>query len=260
MKTDQHIHSRFSCDSSIDPEELVVKALDNNYRAIAFTDHYDLHPIDRSKNGLPDMKAFRTTVTSLREKHDKRLSITCGIEFSEPHRYPDELAALIRDHAPDVLIASLHRMPDTREISVAPMLPLTDDDLRSYYTENLAMVQIPGVTILGHLGIFERYGSVLRNKRPFLAVIDEIFDTLIAREIALEVNYSGLRKPIKSIIPEPALLQRYYERGGRLLTIGSDAHQINDFNVPYEEAVRIVRSCGFSECYYFDKKWIAVPL
>jgi histidinol-phosphatase (PHP family) len=47
---------------------------------------------------------------------------------------------------------------------------------------------------------------------------------IIQKDIALEVNASGLYAACKTENPHPELLKRYLELGGELVTIGSDAH------------------------------------
>lgn len=261
MKIDCHLHTTFSCDSSIKPEIIVDTAVEKGYTALAITDHYDLHPLDRSKHGLPDLPRYKDVIDALCMKYADYIALIRGIEFSEPHRYPDEFSALLTEHAPEFIIASLHRMPDTREVSVFPMLSLTDDDIREYYEEHVAMTTVDGIHCIGHLGIFERYGTLPCDKTKYFPVIDKIFAQMIANGIALEVNFSGLRKSLRSIIPDPSVLKRYRECGGRLLTLGSDSHQMSDFDTPYETAVELIRECGFNELFYRQKNtWKSIPI
>ncbi len=261
MKIDCHLHTTFSCDSSIDPNVIVEKAVERHYTILAITDHYDLHPLDRTKHGLPDLERYATVMDGLQNAYDGKLTLIRGIEFSEPHRYPNEFSALLSDYPPEFIIASLHRMPDTREVSVYPMLPLTDKDIFEYYEEHIAMTGVAGIHCIGHLGIYERYGTTPCDKTTYYPVIDTIFAQMIANDIALEVNFSGLRKSLRSIIPDPVILARYREQGGRLLTLGSDSHQMSDFDTPYDKAIDLIRECGFNELFYRQKNtWKSITI
>lgn len=261
MKIDCHLHTTFSCDSSIIPEILVDTAVERGYTALAITDHYDLHPLDRSKHGLPDLPRYAEVIDALSMKYSDSITLIRGIEFSEPHRYPDEFSALLSDYPPEFIIASLHRMPDTREVSVYPMLPLTDKDIFEYYEEHIAMTTVAGIHCIGHFGIYERYGASPCDKTAYYSIIDTVFEQMIANDIALEVNFSGLRKSLRSVIPDPVILARYRKCGGRLLTLGSDSHQMSDFDTPYEKAIDLIRECGFNELFYRQKNtWKSITI
>ena len=71
------------------------------------------------------------------------------------------------------------------------------------------------------------YGREINLDR-FQPLIDKLFYTIIRKGIVLEVNTSGLRQKINATLPDEELLRRYYGLGGRLVTIGSDAHRLRD--------------------------------
>ncbi|MEA1972854.1 MAG: hypothetical protein U9N34_06135, partial [Candidatus Cloacimonadota bacterium] len=82
--------------------------------------------------------------------------------------------------------------------------------------------------------------------KQFIPIFKKIFDVMISKNIALEVNYSPLRSPLNSIIPEPKHLKLYLEMGGKLLTIGSDAHSLKAFDDYYEATISHLKNIGFT--------------
>jgi histidinol-phosphatase (PHP family) len=61
--------------------------------------------------------------------------------------------------------------------------------------------------------------------RKYYDLYIKVFEIIIRRGIALEINTSGLRKEhFGETMPSFDLLKIYKETGGELLTIGSDAH------------------------------------
>lgn len=54
--------------------------------------------------------------------------------------------------------------------------------------------------------------------------IKDIFQVIIERGIALEINLSSLHKPYQEVIPEPHYLHIYKDMGGSFFSLGSDAH------------------------------------
>jgi hypothetical protein len=67
---DLHIHTRYSGDNNADPEEAVVRAIENNLQGIAFTEHYYY--------GASEF------VGRLRSTYGDHIVICRGVEFSTP--------------------------------------------------------------------------------------------------------------------------------------------------------------------------------
>ena len=61
----------------------------------------------------------------------------------------------------------------------------------------------------------------------------DIFQVMIDRDVALEINFSSLRKPYSRLIPEPEQIELYRSLGGVLFSIGSDSHMLEHFDMHY---------------------------
>ena len=94
------------------------------------------------------------------------------------------------------------------------------------------------------------YGTVIDMKR-YDGIIGEIFRMLIRNGRGIEINTSGLRQKIGVTMPDAPLVKRYYELGGRILTIGSDAHCADDLGKGIAEGIELAKACGFSEIAVF---------
>jgi histidinol-phosphatase (PHP family) len=246
MKIDYHIHSHFSSDSNLDAPSLISAAINKGYSEIAFTDHFDLLPSEIAVYGVPSYKAYSQTVKNLRNKFPG-IKILKGVELGEYHRchkLVDEI--IFTDEEPDLIIASVHILPDGTNCSTRNQIPFTEKHIESYYLENLALAAYGHFDILGHLGIFKRYLTEEPEEKNFLDIVEEIFKQLIRQNIALEVNLSGLRNPLKKLIPSPELLHIYRQMGGELITIGSDSHHLDHFDAHYSEAIQRLSNTGFS--------------
>ena len=96
---------------------------------------------------------------------------------------------------------------------------------------------------------------------PYKDLIDELFRTIIQKNLALEVNSSGLRQKLGRPMPDEPLLRRYYELGGRKLTLGSDAHRAADLAAGIPECREMLRGLGFTETVLFrGRKAYPIPL
>ena len=72
-------------------------------------------------------------------------------------------------------------------------------------------------------------------------------DELVRRDIALELNTSGWHYGLGQPHPHGDILKRYYEKGGRLITIGSDAHSTDRVAKYFDKAEELLKSVGFKE-------------
>ena len=52
-------------------------------------------------------------------------------------------------------------------------------------------------------------------------------------------------------MPGRELVQRYYDMGGYLVTLGSDAHAADKANKAFGEAVAMLKEIGFENIYYY---------
>ena len=88
--------------------------------------------------------------------------------------------------------------------------------------------------------------------KPYYDKLEHIYRTVIDRDIALEINVSTLWKGLGISLPTMELLKLYKDCGGKLITIGSDAHA-PDAHAPENlgKAIRkgyaILETVGFHE-------------
>lgn len=258
MKTDYHIHSEFSSDSSAEMDQIADLAIAKRYNEIAFTDHFDLVPSEIAIYGVPSYYRYTKAIERLRRKY-QGIKILKGVEIGEYHNCYETVDAILEIDPPDIKIGAIHILPPLRQnsspspsrrqekenISLPLKHPVTREMIRSYYLENLKLVRHGNFHILAHLGVYKRYLSDEPEEECAEDLIAEIFAELIKKKIALEVNLSGLRKQMNSLVPGIKHLKMYRDMGGELVTVGSDTHHKNDFDLYYDETVTALQDLGF---------------
>lgn len=70
----------------------------------------------------------------------------------------------------------------------------------------------------------------------------------------MEINTSSLRKGNEQTMPGRELLEIYRANGGKYVTIGSDAHVVEDVGVDYLSAKRMLEDMGLQEVVYRQRK------
>ena len=87
-------------------------------------------------------------------------------------------------------------------------------------------------------------------------MMKEIFQTLLEKDLVMEVNTSSLRKGHEQTMPGKELLELYKTCGGEYVTIGSDAHVVEDVGADYEVAKRLLKEVALQEVMYRQRKRI----
>ncbi len=234
MKADLHIHAQFSYDSRIQAEALIEQAILHHYGLIAITEHLDLMPYELTRFGLPSFSKYTALLRSLQPQAAKAsLRLLCGVEVGDWHRvkaFADDFLAQLEF---DLKLGAVHFLSDHTNVAVPLRRALTAAQTEDYYRQNLQLVQGCDAQVLAHLGVYKRYYSQTPDESHCRGLLRDIFAVLIERGIALEINFSGLRKPYGRLLPETWQIELYREMGGDLFSIGSDAHQLQHFDDHY---------------------------
>jgi len=261
MLIDHHNHSLHSFDGSVSVAEILAHAEGKGLTAFAVTDHCDtVGDYDFQKMEL-DIAASVDEVKAWREKHDTRCKMLCGIELGDPIdnlAFAEKMLAM-REY--DVVIGSIHS-DGVADYYFGSFDTQSEEELEQsvarYYARQLELVRWGKFDILAHLTyplryIVGDYGRRIDFERQ-LPVIDELFKRIIDKGISLEVNTSGLRQKLGKTLPDEALLRRYYELGGRLITPGSDSHQLEYMSFGMDETEAMLRRIGFGELTWFKER------
>jgi histidinol-phosphatase (PHP family) len=257
MKIDTHIHTEFSSDSTIKIKELIDKALNKNYSYICITEHFDLLPDEIMHYGLPSLLKYYNTIQNFRKNYPD-ITIGFGIELGEPHRISQLKEIILQDLNFDYIIGSLHVLKSKKNMSTPINFTLQDSDIMQYYEEIIEIINMGGFDTLGHLGIFKREikDPTTINESLYLSYLNRIFKLMISKDICLEVNYSGYRSLCNSTIPNLNELKLYKSLGGKMISIGSDSHNIDFFDKFYDRCVNDILNAGFESIYYkFNNIW-----
>lgn len=243
MKKDYHIHSYFSKDSKLDPEKLITKAIDLKYNIIAFTDHLEFLFPQWSFHDEVTYSEYYDYFTELKAKYASKIDILRGIEIGEYYKTKKQVSDYFGDLKPDLILGSIHTILPDRDISLPFKQPLSNQEIVAYYKLNLKLVEDCDMDILAHLGIFTRFLS--HEIKAGLPICRDIFQVMIEKEIALEVNFSGLRKSTKQFLPHFEVLDKYAMEGGKRISLGSDTHQLSDFDDNYDHVIKIIEERGY---------------
>lgn len=264
---DLHTHTDNSFDGHHSTMFLCETAYMKGLRAVAFTDHLEMDAFFRDSFDRTAIQSF-FEVAKARSAFNGRLMVCVGAELGQAVYNKPVAEKLLDKMKYDFVIGAIHNLPEVQDFYYMNF----DDEsidymelLRQYFEWELKLAEWARFDTLAHLTYPLRY-IVGNYKKPvdmskFSEIIDEILITLIKNQKALEINTAGLRQPIGVTSPDESILKRYKELGGKLITIGSDAHYAEHLGAGIEQGYELALKCGFdSVAVYQDRTPTMVPI
>ena len=258
---DCHMHSDFSSDSSTPMEAMIQKGISLGLRGICFTEHLDPdYPVfEGGPSFTLDIPAYQDRLYTLREKYNGVFDLRFGIELGLQPHLSTYFENLTNQYPFDFVIGSSHLVQgmdpyfpgyfDTRDESVG---------YQQYFESILENLQtIHSFDTYGHLDYIVRWGP---NKNRYYSyhqyaeIFDEILKQLVQKQIGLEINTGGFYRNLGEPNPCTDIIRRYRELGGEIITVGSDAHILENISHSFDKVVDILIGCGFRYYTVFKER------
>jgi histidinol-phosphatase (PHP family) len=251
---DYHTHTEFSPDSDAEMLTVCEQAARLGLSRLAITDHVEISAF--YQNGYDKTSALSFEKAGEMQRLFKgRLDVIRGIELGQPTHDLDTAERLLKEYDFDFVLGALHNLKGEKDFYYYDFESV---DVRSvmdrYFAEMLEIVRWGRFHSLAHLTYPFRY--IPRDKYPedysfWRDEIDEILRLLASKGIALEINTSGLRQQIGKLMPDLAIIKRFRELGGEMVTVGSDAHKAEDVGKNILDGIRAAASAGFGHIAAF---------
>lgn len=270
---DMHTHTSFSVDSDEPFEKMLLRADELGLLAYAVTDHceagrfYSAQHYGKPKmNSNFDLYDYRDSfnssveaVTRTKQNYSGKVKLICGVELGEPLYDMDATTEVLSDKRLDFVIASLHELEGYDDFA---FLDYRNHDiyelLYKYFLEIYRICKWGKFDSLGHLTYTLRYiegnFGFKVDLNHYTGIIRESLRLLAEKNIALEINTSGLRQNYGKIFPLPEYVKMFRELGGEIITIGSDAHNAKDLAAGITDGIEIAKESGFKYIAYYEQR------
>lgn len=277
---DCHTHTQFSVDSEADINKCVERAAELGLAAYAITDHcecnawypeehYTDKPVQDAFNYRDFFYGSVEAVTELKEKYKKNLNLICGAELGQILHDTEAAAIAASDERLDFIIGSVHQVLGEKDFFYIDYEKMSMEDiydlLERYFKEvyELCKSNIPDV--IGHITYCLRYMKQRHNICPDISRFDEIIAESL-RALArsgkgIEINTSGLRQGFGDTFPDLKYVKLFRELGGEIISIGSDAHTVEDIGKGAAQGAEIAKLAGFTRlCYFKQRKPVFIDI
>ena len=255
--TDHHVHSYYSPDSKADIKEYIIKAKEMGLDYIMFTDHTDFGTTDKDFMKLIDYDEYFNRMNGLQEEFN--IPIKIGVEIGYEKNYKNEINDFLNKYPFDFVIFSIH-YGDDKDFYRGDFFhgKTQEQSYHRYFEILLEMVEnFSNFDVVGHLDYITRYGP-FDNKyyeyERFKEIIDAILKVIINKDKGIELNTSGMRKSSNTFFPKKEVLKRYKDLGGKIITIGSDAHFNEHYSAGIVDGINLLKSIGYDQISYFENR------
>ncbi len=259
IPVDCHMHSTLSPDGRDAPEVMAQRAFELGIQHFTLTDHIENEKLD-SWDYRGAMERSREVYLKLKEQYAGQMNVYYGVELGQALYDLPQAESILEQYDYDFVLGSQHR---TRSYARVDKLPDSEEVryryMDEYFEELLALAEWGKFCSLSHLTFPLRFisgdfGGHKIDMSRYSAIIDKILETIISKDIALEVNSSGIRKGLHVPMPSAEYIQRYYDKGGRMMTVGSDAHFVSDVGADIPECLAMLKKIGYTEICVFSRK------
>lgn len=250
---DYHLHTQDSADSGESMRRVCARAVELGLSEICFTEHYDTDPYDMGYNHYDDAR-YERRLADVRARFAGRLVIRKGLEFDFQSRHAGRLAERLARWRFDFVLGSVHNVFGTIVSETVRERGFPAEEVyRAYFGEMRSLIDTGLANAIAHFDYVRKLcHDELAGQRDG-EYDDEVADMvgrMIAAGVGLEVNTRHFgRQPV---IPDAAVLRAYFEAGGRIVTLGSDAHAASQVAAGFPEACRMLREAGFTQQTSFE--------
>lgn len=259
---DYHVHTNFSFDGKVEPEQIIEEGLRAGLREICITDHADVFPGENAT--ALDLPRYHQAIDRCKGAFQE-IVVKKGIELGVDKDTVDIYHRLCQENSFDFIICSQHFVN-----GVDPFDPIffQGRSVREAYEEYLedtikTLSLFSQYSVAGHIGYPAKYckaNDPRMTYREYGDWIDVILRQIISQGKGIEVNTSGYIMTGETI-PAYDVLKRYAELGGEIVTVGSDAHNPERVGQNINRAIQAVKDAGLKYiCTFEDMKPIFHPI
>ena len=255
---DQHVHSNFSFDSNENLENYINVCNEND---IITTEHLDFeNPIINYKDSSIHYLKYIEQIEILNKKYSNKFF--SGIEIGYTPNSEKRIEDFLKNKNFNLKLLSIHQNGLYDYMCVNKKLISLEALIQEYFEQMIqALESSIEFNVLAHFEYGIRIVDISVTDFDSLAskFLNKIIELIVKKEIAFEVNTKSMYKYKKENLYS-YMIEKYLRMGGKLFTLGSDAHNIKEYAYKFDEATKFLLNKNIKEVILFKDKIIMQKL
>ncbi len=254
---DYHVHTSLCSHAVGSMEQYVRAAVGIGLKEICFLDHLTLHEKGKHLSMAPaDVPIYFHAARQLAGFYRDRIAVKVGLEVDMDPKYTDDITDIISPFSFDVIGGSIHFINDINIVSSknadSGREQMDIADICERYLEKIdAMLDADVIDVVCHLDVTKKFGRP--TPADFERKYNEILSKIRNKNLAVELNTSGLKHGAAEFYPSPRLLALCHEKGIPV-TLGSDAHSPASVGRHYDKAIDMLKTMGYASVAAFTRR------
>ncbi|MFA5832490.1 MAG: histidinol-phosphatase HisJ [Bacteroidota bacterium] len=258
MLIDYHTHNYLCKHATGTLEEYVQHAINIGLDEIGLSDHTPMPGNwDLAVRMVEEQfwNEYAPTVLELQKKYKDQITIKFALEGDFLPGSEQWVKEFNAKSDFDYVIGSVHYL-DTWGFDDPHFVANYDlKDINEIYTQYYDHIKRSAecgmFDIIGHCDLVKKFGH--RPTKNMEEILRETFKVVKQSGMAVEINTSGLRKPVKEMYPSESILKILSECDIPL-TLGSDAHSPTDVGRDFDLAKVLIEKYGKGKVSIFTKR------
>ena len=252
MLVDLHNHTSLCNHAQGSIDEYIQAAIDKDIKYFGFSDHAPMDFDPGYRMSFDQMNSYENEVKTAKEKYEDKIEILLGYEVDHLKGHMDER---VLNANVDYLIGSVHFLDkwgfDNPEFIGRYENQDIDEIWQKYFEAIKEMAKFGQFDIVGHLDLIKVFKFL--PKKDIRLIATDALREIKKADMVMEINMSGLRKPIGQPYPSKELIQQAYELDIPI-TFASDAHKPSQVGLFDSEIVKLAKDIGYTKVAIFKNR------
>ncbi|MFX1496096.1 MAG: histidinol-phosphatase HisJ [Promethearchaeota archaeon] len=271
---DWHTHNSLCRHASGTVNDYVKRAIELDLDLIGFSDHFPyeflkgIEQIPYEEYGMlvSEIENYISGVERLRSIYEGKIDIKIGFELDFIEHQTSAHKKYLNKYIKrlDYVLGSVHILlgkhgffafDDSRFLNNYDLYDNVEDLYLDYYhtLENMITSTEFNFNIISHFDLPKKFNKRPENSEKIDDQVIKILELVKKKNLVIEVNSSGLRKPIKEQYPNENILRKMYELDIPLL-LGSDAHHPDELGFEFINIIKLIEEIGYNYLAFFEKR------
>ncbi|MFX1354266.1 MAG: histidinol-phosphatase, partial [Promethearchaeota archaeon] len=215
---------------------------------------------------LNEIESYISGVEGLKSIYEGKIEIKIAFELDFIQHQANVHKKFLNNYIErlDYILGSIHILQgksgffafdDNRFLSDYGLYGKVEDLHLDYYLTLQEMITSPDFKfdIISHFDLPKKFNIKPENSQLIDNQVNKTLELIKKKDLVIEVNTSGLRKPVKEQYPSENILKDIYELDIPIL-LGSDAHHPDELGFEFKNTITLIRKIGFNKLAYFQKR------